>query len=46
MRHTMNQRYIKNEQIKNITPTNLRITPVEITVPKVLPKRDDKVIRL
>ena len=35
--------YISNEQIKHLTPTNIRITPVVITVPKVIPMRDDKV---
>lgn len=36
-------KYISDEQVKNLTPTNIRFTPVNITAPKVLPKRDDKV---
>jgi hypothetical protein len=39
-------KYITNEQIKNLTPTNFKVTPVQIVVPKVLPKRDDKVTML
>lgn len=38
--------YINNEQIKNSTPTNVRVTPVKIVVPEVLPKTDDKVTLL
>lgn len=36
-------KHITDEQIKHLTPTNVRFTPVKITVPKVLPMRDDKV---
>ena len=36
-------KHITNEQVKNLTPTNIKITPVNITVPKVIPLRDDKV---
>lgn len=36
-------KYITDEQVKNITPTNIQFTPVNITVPKVAPMRDDKV---
>lgn len=34
---------ITDQQVAHSTPTNIKITPVNITVPKVLPKRDDKV---
>ena len=39
-------KYITNEQIKHITPTNVRHMPIVIAAPKVNPKRDDKVTRL
>lgn len=39
-------KYITDEQIKNLTPTNVRVTPVKIEVPKVLPKTDEKVTLL
>lgn len=39
-------KYLNNEQIKNATPTNVRVTPVVIKPPKVNPKRDDKVTLL
>ena len=34
---------IPDSVVKDVTPTNIRITPVNITVPKVIPVRDDKV---
>ena len=37
---------ITDQQVAHLTPTNIRFTPVVITVPKVLPKRDDKVTLL
>jgi hypothetical protein len=39
-------KHITDEQVKDLTPTNIKITPVVITVPKVLPMRDDKVTLL
>ena len=39
-------KYISNEQIKHLTPTNFKVTSVQIVVPKVLPMRDDKVTLL
>lgn len=39
-------KYITDEQVKDLTPTNIRFTPVVITVPKVNPMRDDKVTLL
>ena len=34
---------ITDKMVAHCTPENIQITPVVITVPKVLPKRDDKV---
>ena len=39
-------KHITDEQVKHLTPTNVKITPVVITVPKVNPMRDDKVTLL
>ena len=37
---------ITDQMVANCTPTNIKITPVNITVPKVFPKTDEKVILL
>jgi hypothetical protein len=39
-------KHITDEQVKDLTPTNIKITPVVITVPKVNPMRDDEVTLL
>jgi hypothetical protein len=39
-------KYITNEQIKNSTPTNIKVTPVNIILPQRLPQRDNKVTLL
>lgn len=36
-------KHITDEQVKHLMPTNIRFTPVNITMPKVAPMRDDKV---
>lgn len=36
-------KYIKDEQVKNSTPTNMRTTPINIILPQRLPQRDDNV---
>jgi hypothetical protein len=45
MRHKMFEqpKYITNEQVKNNTPTNIKVTPINIILPKKLPQRDDNV---
>lgn len=35
--------HITNEQVKNSTPTNMTVTPINIILPQRLPKRDDNV---
>ena len=35
--------YIDDKQFKNASITNVRITPVKVETPKVIPVRDDKV---
>jgi hypothetical protein len=34
---------ITDEQVKDTTPTNIKVTPVNIILPKRLPQRDDNV---
>lgn len=36
-------KYISNEQIKDATPTNVCVTPINIILPQRLPQRDDNV---
>jgi hypothetical protein len=36
-------KHITDEQIKNSTPTNITVTPINIIMPKRLPQRDDNV---
>lgn len=35
---------IPDSLVKNSTPTNIKITPVVVRVPKTLPKRDNNII--
>lgn len=34
---------ITDEQVKHLTPTNMRTTPINVILPQRLPQRDDNV---
>jgi hypothetical protein len=36
-------KHITDEQVKDCTPTNIKVTPINIILPKRLPQRDDNV---
>jgi hypothetical protein len=36
-------KHIPNEQVKHLTPTNIKVTPINIILPQRLPQRDDNV---
>lgn len=36
-------KHVTDEQVKHLTPTNIKVTPVNIILPKILPQRDDNV---
>jgi hypothetical protein len=36
-------KHITDEQVKDCTPTNIKVTPINIILPKRLPQRDANV---
>lgn len=36
-------KYITDEQVRHLTPNNIKTTPINIIMPKRLPQRDDNV---